>query len=182
MGRIIMRFGNYIIMGKDRILIDWYCWLKGLGSSFSLLAVAVLMGCRSVERAEMVEVHDTLRIVMTDTVVRESVLTVRDTVTVRVTDSVIVKVDAEGNVSKERYHEEDRLRTEDRLQTTDYRQRTTEDRKRTTEDRQQTTDNRLRTTEETWWDRLKGVLSMLGAAVLGYIVGWYVKRRPPAER
>ena len=157
-------------------------WLKGLGSSFGLLAVAVLMGCRSVERVEKVEVHDTLRIVMTDTVVRERMLTVRDTVLVRVTDSVVVKVDADGNVSRERYHDENRL------QTTDNRLRT-EDRQRTTDNRQRTTDNRLRTTEdgqrraeETWWDRLKGILSLLGAAVWGYIVGWYVKRKPPAER
>lgn len=155
-------------------------WLKGLGSSFSLLAVALLMGCRSVERVEMVEVHDTLRVVMTDTVVRERTLTVRDTVMVRVTDSVIVKVDADGNVSRERYREESKVTATERdTQKLDAKKSERDTERSRNAARELKEENKV--SRVSVWDRLKGVLSMLGSAVVGYIVGWYVKRRPPAE-
>ena len=159
-----------------RLVKCFSLWKNGLRSSFFLFMLVGLTGCRSVRKMEMVTVTDTVRVVLTDTVVRENVTVVRDTIRIKVTDSVVVKVDAEGNVSRERYYEENRL------QTTDNRQRTTEERKRTTdygqrrtEDRQRTTDNRQQTTE-TWKDRLLDRIGVIGLAVLILVVGFLVRK------
>lgn len=141
-----------------------------------ILFPLILFGCKSASVVEMIEIHDTLRIVQTDTIVKEVKVEVRDTIRIKVTDSVIVNIDKDGNVSKEHYHDEDRL------QTTDYGLQTTEERKRT-EDRLRTTDYRQLTTEEeekpSAISKAKGkivdVLVVLFFSVISFMMGWIIR-------
>lgn len=134
----------------------------------------ILFGCKSASVVEMIEIHDTLRIVQTDTIVKEVKVEVRDTIRIKVTDSVIVNIDKDGNVSKERYHEEDRLRT------TDYGQQTTEERKRT-EDRERTSEKNVQEEEEkpSAISKAKGkivdVLVILFFSVISFMIGWIIR-------
>lgn len=139
-----------------------------------ILFPLILFGCKSASVVEMIEIHDTLRIVQTDTIVKEVKVEVRDTIRIKVTDSVIVNIDKDGNVSKERYHEEDRLRT------TDYGQQTTEERKRT-EDRERTTEKNVQEEEEkpSAISKAKGkivdVLVILFFSVISFMIGWIIR-------
>ena len=139
-----------------------------------ILFPLILFGCKSESVVEMIEIHDTLRIVQVDTLIKEVKVEVRDTVRIKVTDSVIVNIDKDGNVSKERYHEEDRLRT------TDYGQQTTEERKRT-EDRERTTEKNVQDEEEkpSAISKAKGkivdVLVILFFSVISFMMGWIIR-------
>lgn len=139
-----------------------------------ILFPIILIGCKSASVVEMIEIHDTLRIVQTDTIVKEVKVEVRDTIRIKVTDSVIVNIDKDGNVSKERYHEEDRLRT------TDYGLQTTEERKRT-EDRERTTEKNVQEEEEkpSAISKAKGkivdVLVILFFSVISFMIGWIIR-------
>ena len=139
-----------------------------------ILFPLILFGCKSASVVEMIEIHDTLRIVQTDTIVKEVKVEVRDTVRIKVTDSVIVNIDKDGNVSKERYHEEDRQRT------TDYGQQTTEERKRT-EDRERTSEKNVQEEEEkpSAISKAKGkivdVLVILFFSVISFMMGWIIR-------
>lgn len=139
-----------------------------------MLFPIILFGCKSASVVEMIEIHDTLRIVQTDTIVKEVKVEVRDTVRIKVTDSVIVNIDKDGNVSKERYHEEDRLRT------TDYGLQTTEERKRT-EDRERTSEKNVQEEEEkpSAISKAKGkivdVLVILFFSVISFMIGWIIR-------
>lgn len=139
-----------------------------------ILSPLILFGCKSASVVEMIEIHDTLRIVQTDTIVKEVKVEVRDTVRIKVTDSVIVNIDKDGNVSKERYHEEDRLRT------TDYGLQTTEERKRT-EDRERTSEKNVQEEEEkpSAISKAKGkivdVLVILFFSVISFMIGWIIR-------
>lgn len=139
-----------------------------------ILFPLILFGCKSASVVEMIEIHDTLRIVQTDTIVKEVKVEVRDTIRIKVTDSVIVNIDKDGNVSKERYHEEDRLRT------TDYGLQTTEERKRT-EDRERTSEKNVQEEEEkpSAISKAKGkivdVLVILFFSVISFMMGWIIR-------
>lgn len=139
-----------------------------------ILFPLILFGCKSASVVEMIEIHDTLRIVQVDTLVKEVKVEVRDTVRIKVTDSVIVNIDKDGNVSKERYREEDRLRT------TDYGQQTTEERKRT-EDRERTSEKNVQEEEEkpSAISKAKGkivdVLVILFFSVISFMMGWIIR-------
>ena len=140
-----------------------------------ILFPLILFGCKSASVVEMIEIHDTLRIVQTDTIVKEVKVEVRDTIRIKVTDSVIVNIDKDGNVSKERYHEEDRLRT------TDYGQRTTDYRQRTTDYRQRTSEKNVQEEEEkpSAISKAKGkivdVLVILFFSVISFMIGWIIR-------
>lgn len=139
-----------------------------------ILFPLILFGCKSASVVEMIEIHDTLRIVQVDTLIKEVKVEVRDTIRIKVTDSVIVNIDKDGNVSKERYHEEDRLRT------TDYGQQTTEERKRT-EDRERTSEKNVQEEEEkpSAISKAKGkivdVLVILFFSVISFMIGWIIR-------
>ena len=140
-----------------------------------ILFPLILFGCKSASVVEMIEIHDTLRIVQTDTIVKEVKVEVRDTIRIKVTDSVIVNIDKDGNVSKERYHEEDRLRTTDYgQQTTDYRQRTTDYRQRTSEKNVQEEEEKPSAISKAK-GKIVDVLVILFFSVISFMIGWIIR-------
>ena len=140
-----------------------------------MLFPIILIGCKSASVVEMIEIHDTLRIVQTDTIVKEVKVEVRDTIRIKVTDSVIVNIDKDGNVSKERYHEEDRLRTTDYgLRTTDYRQRTTDYRQRTSEKNVQEEEEKPSAISKAK-GKIVDVLVILFFSVISFMIGWIIR-------
>lgn len=140
-----------------------------------ILFPIILIGCKSAGVVEMIEIHDTLRIVQTDTIVKEVKVEVRDTVRITVTDSVIVNIDKDGNVSKERYHEESKVTATERdTQKLDAKKSESETEAKTSEKNVQEEEEKPSVI-----DKAKGkivdVLVILFFSVISFMMGWIIR-------
>ena len=139
-----------------------------------ILFPLILFGCKSAGVVEMIEIHDTLRIVQGDTLIKEVKVVMRDTVRIQVTDSVIVNIDKDGNVSKERYREENKVTATERdTQKLDAKKSESEIEAKTSEKNVQEEE------EPTFWERVKrglaDVLVYIIIVVVSFVVGWIVR-------
>lgn len=140
-----------------------------------ILFPIILFGCKSASVVEMIEIHDTLRIVQTDTIVKEVKTMVRDTVRITVTDSVVVKVDAEGNVSKERYHEENKATATERdTEKLDARKSESETESKTSENNVQEEEEKPSAISKAK-GKIVDVLVILFFSVISFMIGWIIR-------
>lgn len=140
-----------------------------------ILFPLILFGCKSASVVEMIEIHDTLRIVQVDTLIKEVKVEVRDTVRIKVTDSVIVNIDKDGNVSKERYREENKVTATERdTQKLDAKKSESKTEAKTSEKNVQEEEEKPSAI-----DKAKGkivdVLVILFFSVISFMIGWIIR-------
>lgn len=140
-----------------------------------ILFPLILLGCKSASVVERIEIHDTLRIVRVDTLIKEVKVEVKDTVRIKVTDSIIVNIDKDGNVSKERYHEENKVTATERdTQKLDAKKSENETEIKTKEKKAQEKEEKPSAI-----DKAKGkivdVLVILFFSVISFMMGWIIR-------
>lgn len=139
------------------------------------ILIPLLFGCKSASVVEMIEIHDTLRIVQTDTIVKEVKVEVRDTVRIKVTDSIIVNIDKDGNVSKERYHEENKVTATQRdTQKLDAKKSESETEIKTSEKTMQEKEEKPSVIDKAK-GKIADALVILFFCVISFIVGWIIR-------
>lgn len=135
----------------------------------------ILIGCKSASVVEMIEIHDTLRIVQTDTIVKEVKVEVRDTIRIKVTDSVIVNIDKDGNVSKERYHEENKVTATERdTQKLDAKKSESKTDAKTSEKNVQEEEEKPSAISKAK-GKIVDVLVILFFSVISFMMGWIIR-------
>ena len=140
-----------------------------------ILFPILLFGCKSASVVERIEIHDTLRIVQVDTLIKEVKVEIRDTVRIKVTDSIIVNIDKDGNVSKERYHEENKVTaTERETQKLDAKRSESETEIKKTEKKAQEKEEKPSAIEKAK-GKIVDVLVILFLCVISFIVGWIIR-------
>lgn len=140
-----------------------------------ILFPLILFGCKSASVVEMIEIHDTLRIVQTDTIVKEVKVEVRDTIRITVTDSVIVNIDKDGNVSKERYHEENKVTATERdTQKLDAKKSESKTEAKTTEKKAQEEEEKPSAISKAK-GKIVDVLVILFFSVISFMMGWIIR-------
>lgn len=140
-----------------------------------ILFPLILFGCKSASVVEMIEIHDTLRIVQTDTIVKEVKVEVRDTVRINVTDSVVVSIDKDGNVSKERYHEENKVTATERdTQKLDVKKSKSKTEAKTSEKNMQDEEEKPSAISKAK-GKIVDVLVILFFSVISFMIGWIIR-------
>lgn len=140
-----------------------------------ILFPLLLLGCKSASVVERIEIHDTLRIVQVDTLIKEVKVEIRDTVRIKVTDSIVVSVDKDGNVSKERYHEEDKVTAMQReTQKLDAKKSESETEIKTSEKTMQEKEEKPSVIDKAK-GKIADALVILFFCVISFIVGWIIR-------
>jgi bifunctional DNA-binding transcriptional regulator/antitoxin component of YhaV-PrlF toxin-antitoxin module len=140
-----------------------------------ILFPLILFGCKSASVVELIEIHDTLRIVQVDTLVKEVKVEVRDTIRIKVTDSVIVNIDKDGNVSKERYHEENKVTATERdTQKLDAKKSESKTEAKTSEKNVQEEEEKPSAISKAK-GKIVDVLVILFFSVISFMIGWIIR-------
>jgi bifunctional DNA-binding transcriptional regulator/antitoxin component of YhaV-PrlF toxin-antitoxin module len=140
-----------------------------------ILFPIILFGCKSASVVELIEIHDTLRIVQVDTLVKEVKVEVRDTIRIKVTDSVIVNIDKDGNVSKERYHEENKVTATERdTQKLDAKKSESKTEAKTSEKNVQEEEEKPSAISKAK-GKIVDVLVILFFSVISFMIGWIIR-------